>query len=67
MGSGFISKDGHVLTTGLLSKAERIWVGGTYLLAEEIGNDPMCNISLLKVMEPQLIFLLLKLMILLMN
>lgn len=55
MGSGFfISKDGHVLTTGLLSKAERIWVEhrGTYLLAEEIGNDPMCNISLLKVMEP---------------
>ena len=55
MGSGFfISKDGHVLTTGLLSNAERIWVEhlDTYLLAEEIGNDPMCNISLLKVMKP---------------
>ena len=55
MGSGFfISKDGHVLTTGLLSNAERIWVEhlDTYLLAEEIGKDPMCNISLLKVMEP---------------
>ena len=39
----FISKDGHVLTTGLLSNAERIWVEhlDTYLLAEEIGNDPM--------------------------
>ena len=55
MGSGFfISKNGHVLTTALLSKADRIWVEhqGSYLLAEEIGKDPICNISLLKVMEP---------------
>ena len=55
MGSGFfISKEGHVLTTGLLPNADRIWIehDESYLLAEEVGHDPMCNLSLLKLLEP---------------
>ena len=55
IGSGFfVSKEGHILTTGLLPNAERIWVEfkNTYLLAEEIGHDPLCNLSLLKLLEP---------------
>ena len=55
MGSGFfVSKEGHILTTGLLPNADRIWIeyNESYLLAEEIGHDPMCNLSLLKLLEP---------------
>ena len=55
MGSGFfVSKEGHVLTTGLLPDADRVWIEYTdsYLLAEEVGHDPMCNLSLLKLLEP---------------
>ena len=55
MGSGFfISKDGHILTTGLLPSADRIWIeyNESYLLADEIGHDPLCNLSLLKLLEP---------------
>ena len=51
MGSGFfVSKEGHVLTTGLLPNADRVWIeyNDSYLLAEEVGHDPMCNLSLLK-------------------
>ena len=54
MGSGFfISKEGHLLTTGLLPDADRIWIEykQSYLLAEEIGHDSMCNLSLLKLLE----------------
>ena len=57
IGSGFfISKEGHVLTTGLLPNADRVWIeyNKSYLLAEEIGHDPMCNLSLLKLLEPPL-------------
>ena len=53
MGSGFfVSKEGHILTTGLLPNADRIWIeyNESYLLAEEIGH-PMCNLSLLKLLE----------------
>lgn len=55
MGSGFfVSKEGHVLTTGLLPDADRVWIeyNDSYLLAEEVGHDPMCNLSLLKLLEP---------------
>jgi len=54
MGSGFfVSKDGHVLTTGLLEDADRIWIehDQSYYLAEKIGRDPLCNLSLLKILE----------------
>ena len=57
MGSGFfVSKEGHVLTTGLLPNADRVWIeyNDSYLLAEEVGHDPMCNLSLLKLLEPPL-------------
>jgi S1-C subfamily serine protease len=52
MGSGFfISKEGHVLTTGLLQDADRIWIEhhNSFYLAEKVGHDPLCNLSLLKV------------------
>ena len=51
MGSGFfISKEAHVLTTGLLHEPDRIWIeyDDSYFLAEKIGHDPLCNLSLLK-------------------
>jgi S1-C subfamily serine protease len=51
MGSGFfISKEAHILTTGLLDEPDRIWVeyDNSYFLAEKIGHDPLCNLSLLK-------------------
>ena len=54
MGSGFfVSKDGHVLTTGLLVNPDRIWIehDGSFFLAEQVGRDPLCNLSLLKVSE----------------
>ncbi|MEC8420918.1 MAG: S1C family serine protease [Verrucomicrobiota bacterium] len=54
IGSGFfVSKEGHILTTGLLPKADRIWIEykASYLLADEVGHDPMCNLSLLKLVE----------------
>lgn len=52
MGSGFfISKDGHILTTGLLLQPDRIWVeyNNAFYLADKIGSDPLCNLSLLKI------------------
>ncbi len=39
MGSGFFaSKDGHVLTTGLLPNADRVWIeyNKEYYLAESL-------------------------------
>jgi S1-C subfamily serine protease len=54
MGSGFfISKDGHILTTGLLQNADRIWIehDNSFFLAEKVGHDPLCNLSILKVNE----------------
>ncbi len=54
MGSGFfVSKDGHVLTTGLLKDADRIWIEHeeSFYLAEKIGSDLLCNLSLLKTIE----------------
>jgi len=54
MGSGFfISKEGHVLTTGLLQDADRIWVEhrNSYFLAHKVGHDPLCNLSILKISE----------------
>lgn len=54
MGSGFfISKEGHVLTTGLLQDADRIWVEyrNSYFLAQQVGHDPLCNLSILKITE----------------
>jgi S1-C subfamily serine protease len=54
MGSGFfISKEGHVLTTGLLQDADRIWIEhrNSFYLAQKVGHDPLCNLSLLKVTE----------------
>ena len=52
MGSGFfISQDGHILTTGLLHQPDRIWVEykKSFYLAKNIGNDSLCNLSLLKI------------------
>ena len=54
MGSGFfISKDGHILTTGLLQNSERVWIEHekAYFLAEHLGTDSQCNLSLLKTIE----------------
>ena len=54
MGSGFfVSKNGHILTTGLLSDPERIWVehNKSFYLAEHLGSDTQCNLSLLKTLE----------------
>ena len=59
MGSGFfISKEGHVLTTGLLKDPDRIWIEhrNSYFLAERIGHDPLCNLSLLKISKKPLDF-----------
>jgi putative serine protease PepD len=54
MGSGFfVSKDGHILTTGLLKRADRIWVehNKMYYLTETLGSEPLCNLTLLKTVE----------------
>jgi S1-C subfamily serine protease len=54
MGSGFfVSKDGHILTTGVLKNADRIWVEhkNKYFLTETIGSDSLCNLTLLKTLE----------------
>ena len=54
MGSGFfVSKNGHILTTGLLPDAERIWIefNKSYYLAEHLGSDSLCNLTLLKTIE----------------
>ena len=54
MGTGFfVSKDGQVLTTGLLKDPDRIWVEhmGSFYLAEKLGQDVLCNLSLLKLEE----------------
>lgn len=54
MGTGFIvSKDGHVLTSGLLQQPDRIWIEHekSFYLAELLGNDSMCNLSLLKIID----------------
>ena len=54
MGSGFfVSKDGHILTTGLLANADRTWIehNKEYFLTENLGSDPLCNLTLLKTIE----------------
>ena len=54
MGSGFfVSKDGHILTTGVLQNADRVWVEhkSKYFLTETIGTDSFCNLTLLKTLE----------------
>ena len=54
MGSGFfVSKDGHILTTGLLVQADRVWIEHKkeYFLTENLGSDPLCNLTLLKTIE----------------
>ena len=54
MGSGFfISKDGHILTTGLLTNPDRIWIEhqNAFYLAKNIGKDSLCNLSLLKIVN----------------
>ena len=54
MGSGFfVSKDGHILTTGLLANADRTWIehNKEYFLTENMGSDPLCNLTLLKTIE----------------
>ncbi len=54
MGSGFfVSKDGHVITTGLLNDPDRIWIehNNAYYLAEIMGKDSLCNLSLLKLTD----------------
>ena len=58
MGSGH-SKEGHVLTTGLLRNADQIWIEHqeSFYLAQLVGHDQLCNISMLKIMEPKRIFL----------
>ena len=54
MGSGFfVSKDGHILTTGLLTNPDRIWIEhqNAFYLAKNIGKDSLCNLSLLKIVN----------------
>lgn len=54
MGSGFlVSKEGHILTTGLLRNADQIWIEHQHVfyLAQLIGHDYLCNVSMLKVMN----------------
>jgi len=54
MGSGFfVSKDGHILTTGLLRNADQIWIEHrqSFYLAQLVGHDHLCNISMLKVAD----------------
>ena len=54
MGSGFfVSKDGHILTTGLLANADRTWIehNKEYFLTENLGSDLLCNLTLLKTIE----------------
>jgi S1-C subfamily serine protease len=56
MGSGFfVSKEGHVLTTGLLRNADQIWIEHqeSFYLAQLVGHDQLCNISMLKIVEPK--------------
>jgi len=56
MGSGFfVSKDGHVLTTGLLRNADQIWIEHeqAFYLAQLIGHDSLCNLSMLKVLNTE--------------
>jgi len=56
MGSGFfISKEGHVLSAGLLKNADQIWIEHQqcFYLAQIIGHDYLCNLSLLKVIDPK--------------
>ena len=51
MGSGFfVSKDGHILTTGFLLGADRVWIehNKEYFLTETLGTDTLCNLTLLK-------------------
>ena len=54
MGSGFfVSKDGHILTTGLLANPDRTWIehNEEYFLTENLGSDSLCNLTLLKTIE----------------
>ena len=54
MGSGFfVSKDGHILTTGLLPNPDRVWVefNKEYFFTEVIGSDSLCNLTLLKTLK----------------
>lgn len=54
MGSGFfVSKDGHILTTGLLLNPERVWIEhkNKFFLTEVLGSDDLCNLTLLKTLE----------------
>ncbi|MGF1448745.1 MAG: S1C family serine protease [Opitutales bacterium] len=56
VGTGFfISREGHVLTNANITLgAERIWIeltDGLKIFAELIGQDPVTNISILRVME----------------
>lgn len=56
MGSGFfVSKDGHILTTGLLRNADQIWIEHqhSFYLSQLIGHDQLCNISMLKIVDPK--------------
>ncbi len=51
MGSGFfVSKDGHILTTGLLPDADRVWIEhqNEFFFTEVLGSDNLCNLTLLK-------------------
>jgi S1-C subfamily serine protease len=54
MGSGFfVSKDGHILTTGFLLGADRVWIehNKEYFLTETLGTDTLCNLTLLKTLK----------------
>ena len=54
MGTGFfVSKDGHILTSGLLRNADQIWIEyqQSFYLAQLIGHDHLCNLSMLKVVD----------------
>ena len=54
MGSGFfVSKDGHILTSGLLRNADQIWIEyqQSVYLAQLIAHDHLCYLSMLKVVD----------------
>ena len=56
VGTGFaISRDGHVLTnTNVTLGADRVWVerDSVVYTAEQVGYDPMTNISVIRILEP---------------
>lgn len=56
VGTGFcVSQEGHILTnTNVTLGADRVWVerNGVAYAAEQVGHDPLTNISVIRILEP---------------